>query len=88
LRTEAEISKTSDPYTTHYSQERLTKWAKVLTVSIAVGILLLPIFLLFLLQMSRPEMAAVVLVFVLTFAGMMSVVAGGTVLEVFVGTAA
>ena len=56
--------------------------------ALAVTIILLPVFLLFLVTTSRLEMASVVLVFVIAFWGLMSTVTQATDQEVLFGTIA
>ena len=72
----------------HFSNSRLAICANAITVFLAVGGLLVPVFLLFLVQMPRGVMASVALGFVLVFSVTMSVVTGARVQDVLVGTAA
>lgn len=55
-------------------------------VGVAVTVLLIPIFLLYFFKLSEILSAAMVLIFVLAFAAMMSIFTGGKVETVFVGT--
>lgn len=59
-----------------------------MAVCVAVTIVLIPVFLLFLTKMSRKVTSAMVLVFVLGFATLMSVFTGARVESVFVATCA
>jgi hypothetical protein len=61
---------------------------KLLTLSFAVGILISPVFLLFLVPMKRESMAWMVFAFVVAFSVTLSVVTEAKVQEVLVGTAA
>jgi hypothetical protein len=67
---------------------RLKIAANILEVSVAVIILLIPVFLLFLVPMSKPMMATVASLFVLLFSVVVSSVTGAKVQEVFFGSAA
>lgn len=87
LRTESELRKTGDPIVYHYSDSRLSIVAKTLTVAVAVGSLLIPMFVLFLVPMSRGFMVAVALCFVMVFSITMSVVTRSRVKDVLFGTA-
>ena len=61
--------------------------ARLLVVFIAVLVLFIPVILFLLTSMSRAWMAAVVLVFVFLFSGMISLLADAGVQEIFIGTA-
>jgi hypothetical protein len=74
LQTNEERRKTDDPCVDHYSATRLAIFAKVVSASLALGILLIPVFLLFLKPMSREVMACIVAASVLVFTMIMSVV--------------
>ena len=71
----------------YYSTRRLSNFASVLSVSTAVGILLVPVFLLFLVPMTRGMMALTASAFLLLFSVAMSFMTGAKVHEIFVGTA-
>ena len=58
------------------------------TVIIAVGFLLTPVFILFLVAMSRAAMVLTVFAFVLAFSIMMSLVSGARTQDLLLGTAA
>jgi hypothetical protein len=57
-------------------------------VSLAAGILLVPVFLLFLVSMNRVQMALVVLAFVLLFGGVMCTTTDANTQEILVAIAA
>ncbi|KAN0119418.1 hypothetical protein V8E51_001626 [Hyaloscypha variabilis] len=80
--------KTDDEYIDHYSHAKLRLLANILEVSMAVIILLIPVFLLFLIPMSKPMMATVTALFVILFSVVVSSVTGTKVQEVFFGSAA
>lgn len=61
---------------------------RVVTVALAVGFLLTPVFLLFLVSMTRAGMVLVVFGFVLAFSITMSVVSGARTQDLLIGTAA
>ena len=88
IQTERELSKTRDPYVDHYSPGRLNILVKAITVSLAIGMLLIPVMLLFLLQMSRQSMAWLVFGFVMAFAVTLSVITQAKVQDILVGTSA
>lgn len=68
--------------------DRLKIFANILEVSVAVIMLLIPIYLLFLVEMSKPMMAAVASIFVCLFTVVISSVTGAKAQEVFFGSAA
>lgn len=67
---------------------RLAKVAQIITVSLAVGFLMIPVFLLFLVSMSRAVMVVTVLAFVLVFSWMLTMISEARTQEVLIGTAA
>jgi hypothetical protein len=88
LQTDAEVRKTDDEFVDIYSSWKVTILANILQVSLAAIILLIPVFLLFLVEMSRPMMTVVASIFVVLFSVVVSSVTGAKVQEVFCGTAA
>ncbi|CZR51637.1 uncharacterized protein PAC_01514 [Phialocephala subalpina] len=73
---------------TYYSERKLGIASQMFLVSVAVGMLLLPCYLLFLVRMSHPKMAGVVTAFLFPFSFIMSAVTKiGSAYEVFVATA-
>lgn len=88
FKTEVERRKTTNDLIHHFSEGRLAIYANAIAVFLAVGGLLVPVFLLFLVPMQRGLMACVALGFVLAFSVTMSVVTGARVQDVLVGTAA
>jgi hypothetical protein len=68
--------------------DRLKIVATILEVFVAVIMLLIPVYLLFLVEMSKPMMAAVASIFVCLFTVVVSSVTGAKVQEVFFGSAA
>lgn len=62
-------------------------WARIIVVCVAVTILLTPIFILYLLEMSGIAAATMILIFVLVFAILISIFTRGKVETVFIGTA-
>jgi hypothetical protein len=71
-----------------YSHKRLASITRALTVILAVGFLLTPVFILFLVPMSRAAMVITVFAFVLSFSTMLSLVSGARTQDLLVGTAA
>ncbi|KAH7409599.1 hypothetical protein BKA64DRAFT_665364 [Cadophora sp. MPI-SDFR-AT-0126] len=88
LQPERERLKTIDPWVDHYAKSRLAILIKALAVALAVGMLLVPVLLLFLVSMSRQTMAGTVFGFVLAFSITMSIVTEAKVHEILIGTAA
>ncbi|TVY15252.1 hypothetical protein LARI1_G008861, partial [Lachnellula arida] len=85
FQTERELSKTKDPYVNYYSQSRLNIFVKVITVSLSTGLLLIPVLLLFLVQMSKESMVWLVFGFVMAFAVILSVISHANAQETLVG---
>jgi hypothetical protein len=59
----------------------------MLCVSLAVGILLVPAYILFLVPMSKPMMTVTTTIFLLACSVILSIFTGAKVQEVFFGTA-
>lgn len=76
-----------DPSLTFYSSSKLRGWAAFFLVLTTVGFLLTPVFLLFLVPMSRAMMAVTASIFIVLFSVLVSVVTGAQVYKVFVSTA-
>lgn len=69
--TKTDRLKTSDSGVRHYSSKWTARVATTLQISVLIGTLLVPIILLFLVAMSRPQMMMVVVVFLPVFPIMM-----------------
>jgi len=82
-----EMKPTDDPRVTVFSPTRMARLGRALLVSTIMGVLLVPVFLLFLVPMSRLLMVLTSTGFILLFVLIMSAVTEGRVYEVFVGTA-
>jgi len=80
--------KTDDEYVDLYSPGKLKILADILEVSMAMILLLIPVYLLFLVPMSKPMMATVASLFVVLFSVAVSSLTGAKVQEVFFGSAA
>lgn len=78
---------TDDQQLTFFSASAERSVGRFLLISSIMLILMIPVFLLFLVQMSHLLMAVTTASFIFLFALIMSVVAEGRVYEVFVGTA-
>ncbi|KAK0110099.1 hypothetical protein ONS95_002755 [Cadophora gregata] len=87
LVTATEREKTTDTQVTYYSATLLKIWGGLFLVLTTVGILLTPVFLLFLVPMSRSWMAVTASIFIVLFSIVVSVVTGAHVYNVFVSTA-
>ncbi len=88
LQTARELEKTGDKWVDHYSATRLEILANIFAVSVATGVLLVPVFLLYLIPMSRVMMALTASTFVVLFTVAVTTTTGAKVHEVFFGTAA
>ncbi|KUJ23408.1 uncharacterized protein LY89DRAFT_713875 [Mollisia scopiformis] len=88
LQTKREREKIEDDTVDQYSEFRFGVLNKVVAVSAAVCTLLIPVMLLFLVDMSKQAMAWLVFVFVLAFCVMVSVVTGARAQDIFIATAA
>jgi hypothetical protein len=82
-----EMKPTADRRVTVFSPTRMVRFGRALLVSSIMGVLLVPVFLLFLVPMSHLLMAMTSAGFILLFALILSVVSEGRVYDVFVGTA-
>jgi len=80
--------KTSNPNITHYSFESLATLARNIQAFLAVTFLLIPVFLLFLLPMTRAAMAGTVLCFVFVFSCALAMLSRPKPHEMFIGVAA
>ncbi|TVY83149.1 hypothetical protein LSUE1_G002655 [Lachnellula suecica] len=87
LKTPREHGMTSDPRVNYYSDTRLSTTGMIPSVSLIVGILLIPEFVLFLVPMTRGAMAVTATSFIFLFAIMVSTIAQARLHEVFFGTA-
>jgi hypothetical protein len=87
LKTKHERDKTSDPRVNYYSDGWLELGARLLLVSALVGFLLVPVLLLFLLEMNRGKMALIASSAMVSFAIFLSALPGVGEYELFVGTA-
>lgn len=72
----------------YYSKDRLALFAILLQVCLVAVLFLVPVFLLFLVPMSRAVMAVTASTFLLAFTVTISLWTGAKVQEVFFGTAA
>lgn len=88
LQDDRSRQKTDDKFVRIFSIDRLKIIANILEVSIAVIMLLIPVYLLFLVEMSKHMMATVASIFVFLFTVVISTVTGAKVQEVFFGSAA
>lgn len=77
----------TDKAVDYYSSSRIKSVVRVFSVCIAVGILLVPVYLLFLVPMARGVMAITASAFLVLFAGIMTFMTGAKLDFVFVGTA-
>jgi len=89
LRTKDVVAKTSDPtYIRYLSRSRLDMLRRALVVFVSTTCILFPVFILFLVPMSRPAMVLTVLAWVIPFSTTISVATGARDLEVIIGTSA
>jgi len=82
----AQVQGAEDPSVYFFSRSKIILVGKIIAICLAVTILLIPIFLLYLTDLSRGEVAGMVLAFVLMFAMLMSLFTGAGVEVVFVGS--
>lgn len=71
-----------------FSAKRVALAAKLVGICVAVTVLMIPIFLLFLTEMSSEVKSVMVLIFVLAFATAISLVTDAKMETVFLGTCA
>jgi hypothetical protein len=83
-----ERQKTSNPRIHHFSRSRLGILERIVASTLAVGTMLIPILILYLFDLSRGKIAAVVGCFVLLFMGTLSVFVEVTPHDLFLGVAA
>jgi hypothetical protein len=88
LRDEDETPGVQDQQVYFFSTDKIALVGKIMAVCVAVTIVLIPVFLLFLTEMSRKTTSIMVLVFVLGFATLMSLLTGASVERVFAATCA
>jgi hypothetical protein len=88
LETQGKERKTKDGRIHLFSGIRVTTFANTISVLLAVGWLLIPVFLLYLVPMHHGVMACVALGFILAFSATLSLFIGAGVQEVLIGTAA
>jgi hypothetical protein len=88
LREDKEVHGIQDPGVHFFSTTKIAFVGRLAAVCIAVTILLIPIFLLYLTRMSRVAVSGMVLAFVLAFATLMSLLTSAGVETVFLGTCA
>jgi cell division protein FtsW (lipid II flippase) len=88
LQSEKEKAQFNDPYVDQYSPIKVGRLNRIVAVFLAVCVLLIPVMLLFLKNMSKEAMAWLVFVFVLLFCVLVTVLTEAKVLEIFVATAA
>jgi uncharacterized RDD family membrane protein YckC len=86
LRDKNESHGTHDQHVYFFSSEKVSLVAKIMAVCVAVTILLIPVFLLFLTQMTRNMTSVMILIFVLAFATLMSLFTGARAESVFIST--
>ncbi|KAH8684300.1 hypothetical protein BGZ60DRAFT_523524 [Tricladium varicosporioides] len=88
FQSDRELDKSKSKFVLHYSTARLNLFAKFATVFISVGMLLIPVMLLFLVKMSRAAEAWLVFGFVMAFSMIVALVADAKTHEALIGTAA
>ena len=81
------MHETKDASVEFYSQSRISTFARILAVFVAVSILFTPVILFLLTPMNNACMSVVTLTFVLSFAVVISLLVEATFQEIFIGTA-
>lgn len=87
MKAKKKSSSIADERVEYLSKERITTFAKLAIVFLAVSVLFIPVVLFLLTTMSRTWMSVVVLTFVFLFSIIMSLFTEARVQEIFVGTA-
>ncbi|KAH8684299.1 hypothetical protein BGZ60DRAFT_523521 [Tricladium varicosporioides] len=87
LQTQKEREKTDNKKINYYDPAQVSALANILLVTLAVGLLFIPVFLLLLVKMSHAMMAVTALLFVAAFSTVISTMTGAKVYEVFFGSA-
>jgi ABC-type multidrug transport system fused ATPase/permease subunit len=85
IKVKGEQSRTSNPRVHVFSATQLDILARIVASFLAVGVLLIPVLILYLGDLSRPSMAAVVACFVLVFMVALSIVVNVTPHDLFIG---
>lgn len=88
IKGEKERRRSGDPLVHHFSATQLDILARVVASLLAMGLVLIPVLILFLGGLSRGSMAAVVGCFVLVFMVALSVFVEVTPHDLFIGVAA
>jgi len=88
IKGENERKRTRNPLVHHFSSSRLAILTKIVASSLAVCVLLVPVLVLFLVELSREKMAGIVGGSVLVFMVTMSVLVDVTPHDLFIGIAA
>ncbi|KAF4630198.1 hypothetical protein G7Y89_g7942 [Cudoniella acicularis] len=88
FQTERERRKSRDESVHHYSEKHIEFVAKGINVCLSMGVLLVPVMILFLVEMSREWMAWLVFIFVMGFPLVMSAVMEPKAQDLLFGTAA
>lgn len=88
LQTERELERTKDPNVDYYAPGHLAVLVKTLSVSLTVSLLLIPVFVLFLVPMSKEAMAWMVFGFVVAFSITISIMTEARAQELLIGSAA
>ena len=88
LKGQAERGKSNDPRVHHFSDSKLDILVRIVASSIAVGTLLVPVLILYLIDLTRGQMAAIVGGFVFVFMVTISVFVDVTPHDLFIGVAA
>lgn len=86
MRVDNEVHGVQDPAVHFFSSAKIAFVGRLAAVCVAVTILLIPIFLLYLTKMSRGAVSGMVLAFVLAFATLMSFLTSAGVETVFAST--
>lgn len=87
FKSASRVHETKDVLVEFYSQSRISTFARILAVFVAVSILFTPVIIFLLAPMSNACMSVVTLTFVLSFAVVISLLVEATFQEIFIGTA-
>jgi VIT1/CCC1 family predicted Fe2+/Mn2+ transporter len=88
LRSSNHHQRTIDEEVHFFSEQKVRVATRILAVTLASAVLLIPVLVLSLVDMSQKAASVVVLVFVMTFAACKSLFSGARLESLFVGTCA
>ncbi|RFU32616.1 hypothetical protein B7463_g3741, partial [Scytalidium lignicola] len=88
LETDADRRKTENPNIRNYSPSRLEPISKAIYIGLAIATIVVPVYLMVLVPMTRAQMASAIAGFAFIFAITMAALTEAKVQDIFLGTAA